>query len=64
VNACAEKNFICVKVADPGDQLLVEQDRFYCAEVFSNNCLELRETNFERVRAKATSFQKFIQILD
>ena len=64
VHACAEKNFVCVKVADPGDQLLVQQDRFHRAAVFSNNCLELRETNFERVGAKAACLQKFIHILD
>ena len=64
VHPCAEKNFICVKVADPGDQLLVQQDRFHCAAVFSNNCLELREINFERVGAKAACFQKFIYVLD
>ena len=64
VHACAEKNFVCVKVADPGDQLLVQQDRFHCAAVFSENCLELRETNFERVGAKAACLQKFIHILD
>ncbi len=61
---CAEKNFICVKVADPGDQLLVQQDRFHRAAVFSNNCLELRETNFERVGPKAALLQKFIHVLD
>jgi len=64
VRACAEKNFICVKVADAGDQLLVQQDRFHCAAVFSKNCLELRETNFERVRAEAAFLQKFSHILD
>ena len=64
VHACTEKNFICVKVADPGDQLLVQQDRFHRAAVFSKNCLELRETNFERVGAKAACLQKFIHILD
>ena len=64
MHACAEKNFVCVKVADPGDQLLVQQDRFHRAAVFSKNCLELRETNFERVGAKAARLQKFIHILD
>ena len=64
VHVCPEKNFICVKVADSSDQLLVQQDRFHRAAMFSNNCLELRETNFQRVGAKATCLQKFIHILD
>ena len=50
VHTCAEKNFVRVKIADPSNQLLVQQDRFHCATVFSNYCLELEETNFERVR--------------
>src|SRR5439155_26834925 len=58
------KNFIGVKVANSGDQLLVEQDRFHCAAVFSNNCLELRKTNSEGVRAKAACLQKFTHIFD
>ena len=62
VHACSKKNFICVKVADPGDQLLVQQDRFHRAAVFSKNCLELRETNSERVGAKAACLQKFIDV--
>src|SRR6476660_7027177 len=64
VHACAKKNFVCIKVADPGNQLLVKQNCFHCAAVFSSNCLELRETNFERVGAKAACLQKFIHILD
>lgn len=64
VHACPEKDFICVKVADPGDQLLVQQDRFDSAAVLSNNGFELRETNCERVRAKAACLQKLIHILD
>ena len=63
VDVCAEKNFVCVKVADAGDQLLVQQDRFHRAAVFSKNCLELRETNSERVGAKAARLQKFIDVL-
>jgi hypothetical protein len=64
VHACPEKKFVCVKIADPGDQLLVQQDRFHGAAVFSNNGLELREANVERVGAKAACLQKFIHILD
>ena len=41
VHACSEKNFVRVKVADPGDQLLVQQDRFDRAAVLSKNCFEL-----------------------
>ena len=41
VHACSEENFVRVKVADPGDQLLVQQDRFHRATVFSKNCFEL-----------------------
>ena len=64
VHACTEKNFVCVKVADPGDQLLVQQDRFHRAAVFSKNRFELRRDNSERVGTKAASLQKFIDILD
>ena len=63
VHACAKKNFVCVKVADSGDQLLVQQDRFHCAAVISNNCLELREANVKRVGTKAAFLQKFIDVL-
>ena len=64
MHACTEKNFVGVKVADPSDQLLVEQDRFHCAAVYSQDRLEFGETDFECVGAKAACFQKFIHILD
>src|ERR1700757_491329 len=60
----AEKNLIGVKVTDPGDQPLVQQDRFHCAVVFSNDCSELRDTNLQRVGTEAACLQKFIYILD
>ena len=62
VYACSEKNFIGIKVADPGDQSLVQQNRFHSAVMFFENCLELREVNFERIGAKATRLQEFIYI--
>ncbi len=64
VHACAEKNFVGVKVADPGDQLLVEQNRFHGAAVFSEHRFELGEIDVERVRTDAASLQKLIHILD
>ncbi len=62
VHACAEKNFIGVKVADPGDQLLVEQNRFHGAAVFSQDRFELQETDVERIGTDAAVPQKFIDI--
>src|SRR6478736_6313364 len=59
MHACAEKNFVCVKVADAGDQLLIQQDRFHRAAVFSENCLEVRKANFARVGSKSACLQKF-----
>jgi len=64
VHPCVEKNFIGVKVANPGDQPLVQQNRFHGAAMFSNNWLELRKTNSEGVRAKAACLQKFTHIFD
>src|SRR5439155_27356843 len=62
--ACAKKNFVCVKIADPGDQLLVEQNRFHCAAMRSKDRYEFGETDVERVRTDAASLQKLIHILD
>ena len=64
VHACAEKNFVRVKVPDPGDQLLVEQNRFHGAAVFSEDRFELGEIDVERVRTDAASLQKLSHILD
>jgi len=58
-----EKNFVGVKVADPGDQLLVEQNRFHCAAMHSEDRFELGPTDIERVRTDAASLQKLIHIL-
>ena len=43
MNSCAAKNFIRVNIADAGDQLLVHQNRFHCAAMFSENIFELRK---------------------
>jgi len=59
-----EKNFVGVKVADPGDQLLVEQNRFHGAAMREKDRFELGATNIERVRTDAASLQKLIHILD
>src|SRR6266403_832876 len=64
MDARVEKNFICINVSDPGDQFLVEQNRFHRAPMFSQDLFELRDANVERVRAEATFPQIFIQILD
>jgi hypothetical protein len=64
VHACAEKNFVGVKVADPGDQLLVEQNRFHCTAMHSEDRFELGEIDVERVRTDAASLQELIHILD
>src|SRR5215469_16376502 len=64
VYAAVKKDFIGVKVADPGDQLLIEQNRFHRAAVFFKNCLKLPEPNFKRVRAKAACSQKLVDIFD
>src|SRR4029453_17585320 len=64
MHACTKKNFIGVKIADAGDQLLVEQNCFHAAAMRSKNAFEFRETEIERVRTDAASLQKFIRILD
>src|SRR5438552_1416906 len=43
MNSCAAKNFIRVNIDDPGDQLLLHENRFHCAAMFSENILELRK---------------------
>src|SRR5437879_13581112 len=62
MGARAEKNFIRINVSDPGDQLLVEQNRFHRATMFSEDLFELRETDVERVRTQCALFQEFIEI--
>src|SRR5207245_8762997 len=64
MHASTEKNFIRVKVADPGNQLLVEQDRFHGAAMHSEDRFEFGETDVERIRTDAASLQKLIHILD
>ena len=64
MDARAEKNFIRINVSDPGDQLLVEQNRFHCSPMIDKNFLELGEADVERVWAEAAFFQKLIDILD
>ena len=64
MDARAEKNFIRINVSDPGDQLLVEQNRFQCSPMIDENSLELGEADVERVWAEAAFFQKLIDILD
>ena len=64
VNPCAEKNFIGVNVSNARDQLLVEQNGFHRAAMFSENISELRETDVERVWAESAFVEKFVHILD
>src|SRR6266542_5966633 len=64
MDARVEKNFICINVSDPGNQLLVEQNRFHCTPMRSQQLSESREADVERVRAEATFPQVFIYILD
>src|SRR5438132_950575 len=64
MNSGAEKNFICINVSDPGNQLLVEQNRFHCTPMRSQELAELREADVERVRTEATFPQVFIYILN
>src|SRR5260370_25869924 len=63
MNACAEKNLVGIDVSDSGDQLLVEQNRFHRATMFSKDLFELPESNVERVQAQCVLFQEFIDIL-
>src|ERR1700692_3059107 len=63
MDARVEENFICINVADPSDQFLVEQDRFHCTTMFFQDLFELRDANVERVRTEATFPQVFIYIL-
>jgi hypothetical protein len=58
-----EKNFICINVSDPGDQFLIEQGRFHCTTMFSQDLFELPEADVERVPTEATFPQVFIYIL-
>jgi hypothetical protein len=62
MNACAEKNFVGINVSDARDQLLVEQNRFHRASMFSEDLFELRECDVERVRAERAFLQEFIDI--
>src|SRR6266508_2861658 len=64
MDARVEKNFICINVSDSGDHLLVEQNRFHCTPMRSQELSELREADVERVRTKATFPQVFIYIRD
>ena len=48
-----EKNFIRVKIADPGNQLLIQQDCFHGAATFSENCSEPCGVKLQRIRANA-----------
>src|SRR5436309_5696055 len=64
MDARVEKNFICINVSDPSNQLLVEQNRFHCPPMRSQELSELREADVERVRTEATFPQVFIYIRD
>src|SRR6266498_3042659 len=64
MDARVEKNFICINVSDSGDHLLVEQNRFHCNPMRSQELSELRQADVERVRTKATFPQVFIYILN
>src|SRR5216117_1270186 len=41
VDPCAEENFVGIDVSDARDQLLVEQNRFHRATMFSEDLSEL-----------------------
>src|SRR5438445_4489839 len=62
VDPCAEENFVGIDVSDACDQLLVEQNRFHRATMFSEDLSELWETDVERVRTQNALFQEFIDI--
>src|SRR6266567_6741791 len=64
MDARVEKNFIRINVSDPRDHLLVEQNRFHRATMFSEDLSEFREADVERVRTQATFPQVFAYILD
>src|SRR5437870_13678308 len=64
MDARVEKNFICINVSDPGNQLLAEQNRFHRTPMRSQELSELREADVERVRAEATFPQVFIYVRD
>jgi hypothetical protein len=64
MDARVEENFICINVADPSDQFLVEQDRFHYTTMFFQDLFELRDANVERIRTQATFPQVFIYILN
>src|SRR5207249_5794602 len=64
VYARVEQNFIGVNVSDPGNQLLVKQNRFHCTPMRSQELSELREADVERVRTEATFPQVFIYVRD
>ena len=64
MDPCAEENFVGIDVSDARDQLLVEQNRFHCTPMRSQELSELRQADVERVRTKATFPQVFIYILN
>src|SRR6266540_7433438 len=64
MDARVEKNFIRINVSDPRDHLLVEQNRFHRATMFSEDLSEFREADVERIRTEATFPQVFIYVRD
>src|SRR6266545_8054779 len=64
VDPCAEENFVGIDVSDARDQFLVEQNRFHCTPMRSQELSELRQADIERVQTKATFPQVFIYILN
>ena len=56
MHARAEKNFVCVNIANARDELLVQQDRFHRAMTFPQDFLELSKIEIECVRAERAFF--------
>ena len=50
MNADAKENFVGVNVSDASNQLLVEQNCFHSATMFSEDLFELPDIDIERIR--------------
>ena len=62
MNPRAEKNLICVNVANARDEPLVQQNRFHRATAFPQDFSEFRELDLKCVRAECALLQKSINI--
>jgi len=63
MNACVEKNFVRVEVANTREESLVHQNRFHRATTFAQYFSELLEINSECVGPQFVLFQKRVDIL-